>query len=322
MAVAAKVWPNGEFWAGYPPKPGSKLGLVNLRNSHNSPKGGKGITSHGRRTIRQASFLLFERVSPECVAFLTLTFPGLTIQQCEMVSSDWANVVRRVVQEIRRELRRAGLSGEVVGCTEIQPKRYEETGQPWPHLHLVFQSRRSRQQSWALSVDKMIGIWGRIINDYYPATDSDVGPGVEFERCYSNPSSYLSKYMTKGGDVLEQVRHTYPDWCFPTAWYVCSRSVRRSIAKAVVKLSDRAAASLALMAQRALPPIKVWREIFPEGADHNRAPPLGWVGQVPIEWVKTWRIEGDRIRDRRMKLLKFVDAMEGKRRECQIELAF
>ena len=295
--LAGKLWPNGEFWVGHLAKVPSKLGLVNPPNSHRQPRGLEGISSHGKRLIRQGCYLMFQECESEDMTFLTLSPPGESIQQAEKLAQGWAEMVRKLVQELKRQLKRARLPAEVVGCTEIQPKRFESTGQPWNHLHLVFQGRKSSRQPWAISPRFAERLWRDGCNRAMGTRFKNVSPGVEFEKCWSDPSKYLSKYLSKGETLAKEVRHTYPDWPLPRCWYVCSNDLRVRIARGTRRLTPKQAASIMAACRKGLQSLKIFAELAYGSGDGGDSPVMGYVGRLSAEWARELHQRGSPAQD-------------------------
>jgi hypothetical protein len=91
----------------------SSLGLSLLANSHNSEfqnistasneskrRGHKGITSYGKRMIRNAAWLIQKKVGIKQLGFLTVTLPSFDSREdimCVLIS-EWSEMVRQFLQ--------------------------------------------------------------------------------------------------------------------------------------------------------------------------------------------------------------------------------
>lgn len=276
--LAGRLWPNGECWVGHLARP-SGMGLSNLRKNHKPSRGLNGITSHGRRTVRQGAFLLESLVGKSELSFLTCTLPGKTMEQCREANLKWGEIVRRFIQEIRRELQRADLPEWIVGCTEIQPGRYKRTGQPWPHLHIVFPGWAHGQ--WIIRPARANLLWARCckaviggkLGDYLAATR------IEPIKTKKSVAQYLSKYMSKGSTEVAEVKATDPNFPMPHAWHHCTHLLGDLIAKGTKTLMGNTAAWVIHLFQEEYPGSKVFAVISPSPTANNpHDSPMGYFG--------------------------------------------
>jgi hypothetical protein len=280
VVLAGRVWPNGEAWAGHmgatPP-----MGLSNLRKNHKPDRGHNGITSHGRRTVRQGAFLLEERIGKSDLSFLTCTLPGATLDECRTANENWGEIMRRFLQELKRELERKNLDPWIIGCTEIQPKRFARTGQPWPHCHLVFPGRDGK--NWAIRPARINLLWARCckavigggLGDYLASTR------IEVIKTKKSVGQYLGKYMSKGGEEINAMRERIADWPIPKAWHHCTHTLNQYIRGSIATLTPKSAAWLFKIFQTKYPGSKVWSEVAPTPTINSPFDaPLGYYGML------------------------------------------
>lgn len=226
----------------------SLIGLSLPTNSHNpelqnistasnerKPRGSKGITSYGKRMIRNGAWLIQKSVGLRRLGFLTLTLPSFPDRQdilCVLIS-EWSELVRQFFQEFNREIERKGKVPCWVGCTEIQEERFDGYGQPCPHLHAAYVAHSGNHQ-WYISADRMRAIWKRILEARIEAVfgediDVDTKPSIDCQSVKQDASAYLSKYLSKGGDILEKMKEEgYSDF-IPSAWWHCSLKLKRTV---------------------------------------------------------------------------------------------
>lgn len=279
VVLAGRLWPNGECWVGHQPRPSSK-GLSNLRKNHKeNPRGLKGMTSKGKRKIRQGCFLIEDLAGKQNCSFFTGTLPGTTMDACQVANEKWGELCRRFIQEVGRELDRVGLPRWICGCTEIQPKRYQETGQAWPHIHLVFVSRSDG--AWLIKRWKIKEIWYRTVAAVLGLKRSDVPDTAQCDPIKSKGklAQYLSKYMSKGEKFLSEIRDRTPDVALPRAWVHCTQPLGRLISSSVCALSEKTSAWLFMLARKRDDDFKLWCEIAPtatEASPHDS--PIGFYG--------------------------------------------
>lgn len=133
------------------------LGLSKLAKSEKTkkPRGQKGITSHGRRTIRGGVTLLERTYGRDRLSFITLTLPPAI---AEDLSGRWSHVVDLMKRRLIYSNELHELPTEIIACTEVQEKRYERTGEVALHLHIVMVGRHSRG-AWCYSPRQLEKMW-------------------------------------------------------------------------------------------------------------------------------------------------------------------
>lgn len=244
------VWPNGEFslwretYRGLEPLPKypDALGFSLLPNSHKlllglidrlpkerEKRGVNGISRYGARMIRNAAFLMEKQAGKKHMSFLTVTLPG-TPQLTTAAAKEWGEITRQFLQALRRLLISAGLPGEVVGCTEIQPKRFEREGGMPLHLHLVFQGR-AFGAPWSIGVEQFTGLWMRAVRNRVPGYREQkisFASATNVQRVKQSAEGYLGKYMSKAGPYLQGVKEKHPECIenLPSSWWFCSKSLK------------------------------------------------------------------------------------------------
>lgn len=276
--LAGRLWPNGEVWAGHLPRP-SGMGLVNLRKNHNVVRGARGITRQGRRIVRQGAFLLEDLAGRPDLSFLTCTLPGDTLSECRLANEKWSEVCRRFLQELRRELDRRGAPTWFIGCTEIQPKRYARTGQPWPHLHLVFVGRIGKP--WLISTATATRLWSRVVEAVIGITPDRMQAATTIKPLTGKKSAgqYLGKYMSKGASELAEIAEALPGFPLPHAWHHCSHDLNRLIKLGTATLRPRTAAWVVKLLQSDYPGSKLFAVIAPTATEQSpHDAPMGYCG--------------------------------------------
>jgi hypothetical protein len=221
----------------------------------------KGLTSPGARKVRNACFLIERDAPRKSVTFATVTLPdSLSDEQLKRAHVGWGTIVEHYTRELRRVLVACGLSGKVVGVSEVQPKRYESTGIPFLHAHFVFQGR-ARGKSWQLTPSKHDEIWERALKNVVGDFAGGVASACQLEVVRKSASQYLSKYMSKGGEMIDEIASGYfADW-LPKRWYHLSRKLLNSIKKEI-KQSTEIAQTLTALRYAEPTLFKFWKDIF------------------------------------------------------------
>jgi len=215
--------------------PSSTLGLSTVLNSHtDSPerarRGLLGISSYGKKLVRNACLRL-DRESEGDLSFLTLTLPDVSHAEAAHLAKNWAEVIRRFNQWLKRALQRCGLPGESVGVTELQSARFAHSGVFALHYHACFVGRQSRYHAWALKPLDIRASWQNILLNYLSYTQEhyDWRSVENIQQVRKSVGSYLGKYLSKGLGYSPSDPSTDRDTItdlYPTAWYSCSNSLR------------------------------------------------------------------------------------------------
>ncbi|HEY9299658.1 MAG TPA: hypothetical protein VIQ31_25500 [Phormidium sp.] len=179
-----------------------------------------------------------EIIGKENIALGTCTIPTLDDEAHDRVVKNWSEIERQFLQEIKRELERNGLSELIVCVTEIQEKRTRETGKVYPHLHLTYAGREHRYQKWAIPKEKFQAIWQRILSNF-AGCEVDCKSATNVQKVKFSVKRYLSKYMSKGGKILEEIKEAGLSEYIPRSWFYCTRSLKQAAKAAIEKLSSK-----------------------------------------------------------------------------------
>ena len=223
MPEWARVWDYG-------PSAAEALGLSIAPNSKRPARYGlSGLPAAGRKQISRSLALLEE--NRRCLSFWTVSLPREALIDLAR-SGRWPEFQDRVRKELSRRLRAAGLPALVVGVVELQPKRSHATGIPCPHLHVVFQGRKSPGHGWVLSpaeLDAVIAAALATAGVRAPdeiATEDWLATAGNVQQVKRSVRAYLSKYMTKGsGDTCRWVGHS-AESLIPRQWWFWSMELR------------------------------------------------------------------------------------------------
>jgi hypothetical protein len=247
VAPAGALWPNGEFTIGYSPggcfeqelsvseyldRVLSPLGLSHPSNSHSdlleekAKRGQKGLTSHGKRVLRNSVWRLQRLYGKKSLAFCTLTLPGCEFETAWDINSDWSRIVRVFFQKLGRHMEAAGLPKHYVSVTEIQPERSAGVEFPVLHLHFVIVTRYKHERSFRMAPGELRWIWASVVGPYFP--DQEFWGAVEnMQVIKRDAAAYMAKYFSKAQPPSIPVNDPERGWHFPTAWYNVSLSLRQ-----------------------------------------------------------------------------------------------
>ena len=193
----------------------SPLGLSDATNSHRLPprtskkrakRGSKGITAFNKRMVKSCCYLLERTHTKYCLSFLTATLPAFSSHEdLELICSKWSELVRQLVQELGRILKRRGYCTDMVYITEIQEDRYANSGQVAPHLHLVMVGKKHRwQKYYAIEKSEIRALWERLLSNFLgkPVT---CAAATRVERPKKSLQGELGSYLSKGGKMIAQI---------------------------------------------------------------------------------------------------------------------
>jgi hypothetical protein len=216
------LYPNGEV----------SLGLSMPVKSHKPPKpsrsrerGGKAQTTYSKRMVRNCIAKLQSDYGKHNLAFATYTLPELPHYELKVIQENWAEVNRQLMQAITRDLESAGIKPELVYVNEIQEKRYEQTGDIVPHIHAVFQSRKSRYHGYVISKERNTELWNRVISNVL-GRRVEIPSGASIQQIKKSAEHYMSKYMSKGGKLAQKLTtESVLNW-MPKTWWGATLSLR------------------------------------------------------------------------------------------------
>ena len=200
-------------------------------------KGSGGITSYGRRMVRNAAHLIENGVAPGRAIFATVTVPALEIDQLRKIHEGWHHVVEIYRLGLRRSLQSQGLSGELVTVSEIQEKRHKITGLPILHLHSVFVGVRGDGR-FAVSLENHDDIWLKALNVVLDIELTEAPAACNLQRVRKSASGYLAKYLSKGSHCVScAVNDGFAGW-LPKHWWNCTRSLARRVKEQTRRIDD------------------------------------------------------------------------------------
>lgn len=193
------------------------------------------MTGSAKRMVRSGIALMQGRHGKRNLAFITVTVPSLPWDLMRLICSQWAELVRRFMEEVARELERHGLRADYVDVSEIQEERWRKEGVVAPHIHAIIQGRKTGQKQWAISKEKLRAIWERILGNFL-GRPVDLPAATRIESIRKCAKRYMTKYMSKAGTVVNEIIAAGLTDCLPTAWWGMSHSLRREVKAGIVEV--------------------------------------------------------------------------------------
>ena len=230
------LYPNGEF----------SLGLSTPVKSHKPPepsssreRSGKPQTTYSKKMVRNCVHRLERLYGRRNLAFATYTLPDLNEAEMELLATNWGEVTRQLMQAIGRDQNRMGIVAEQVYVNEIQESRYKESGAIALHIHVVFQSRKTVNESYAISLKRNTQIWNRVVSNVL-GRDIEIPFGARIEQVKKSAERYMSKYMSKGSSLAQKVADEGKKHLLPKQWWGATLTLRRWVKENTRLLSDDA----------------------------------------------------------------------------------
>lgn len=200
---------------------------------------GQRFSSYGRRIVRNGAWWLQREFGRDCLSFLTCTLPDEVVEIlaiAEDAAGLWAEIIRQFEQWLKRKLESMGLCEFIVGVTEVQIKRWINHGKVGLHLHWVFQGRLTNKSAWSINKEEFANAWNRIVSNVI-GKKVESSSATRVERIKKSVENYLSKYMSKGGEVIDEIIEAGKRDLLPTSWWNVSNALRRIIKSMMFKPS-------------------------------------------------------------------------------------
>lgn len=225
------------------------LGLSTLANSRKPRRHGlKGISSKGKLKVKSSAYLLERRYGRRRLTFATVTIPPLEEGDRKYLHDNWSVFVNRLIEEIKRELKRNGYPTHIVAVTEIQEARFKRTGAVYLHLHMVWVGCGVRAGVFGIQANWLRRKMSCCLNNLLDGNSQqakcgneereiDVLAAIDLQRVRRSVSAYLGKYLSKGtrlrsADISESDRQS-----FPRQWWYTTRSLKLWLARCMQPLA-------------------------------------------------------------------------------------
>lgn len=214
----------------------SKLGLCE-ELSQKTKYGKKGITGYGRRVVRNVAYMFERDFGKSNLLMGTTTIPLFPPAVERYICSHWSTLVKRFFEKLKRRYRKHGFDFRYLSVTEIQPGRYKKYKSCGLHLHFLFEKKKSKDGTVWVSDDNFIrNAWYECINNLLQSMPAEFGecpkfapPNYRREIIKTNASSYVSKYLSKGGEVVSQVQNDLGEDYLPSQWWSCDVGSREQL---------------------------------------------------------------------------------------------
>ena len=214
-----------------------------VENCDNRPNRKKlvGMTKNMARNIRNATYLLEQqRGGKDVLSFLTLTLPDLSHEGLQLCCENWDSMVKQFIDWLRVTVERKHIEFQYVYCTEIQSKRLEIRHEYAPHLHIVFRGRNGKKCPWAITPKQARKAWRRCISRFV-SEQFDCSALENLQRVKHSAGRYLSKYMSKGANLLPSGTKELAISALRTQWGGMARSLAKSLSRNIQRYTSSGA---------------------------------------------------------------------------------
>lgn len=231
-----------------------------------SPRGWNGLPRAGKELLEDGTILLYQLAQAMALqlVFWTVTVPttyqdGSRLSESDhrRILSNWKSIVHDVMQEISRLYERKGLPNRYLYVIEPQEERWEREGVFSPHIHAVLVNRWNpkkqnplkdkgfqRSGYWEVELTETDAIVERIISHLLgKPVDCKAACNLETIKGMSRLYFYLSKlgkigqYISKGSQILEDVKQSKWWDCLPPNWYGADLTTRKEVRASVFTVS-------------------------------------------------------------------------------------
>jgi hypothetical protein len=197
--------------------------LVQGANSahEESTHGWKGLTTNGKRCIRDAGAVLDEEYGT--LGFFTVTLTDETAMVANRAQV--ADFQSRLLYTIRRELERLGLPPMVLIVAEMHPNRWIPDNSPIPHWHGIVKLSHRPYDDWIFRKENFNHA---VLQAYEMAFGHKRGHTQRLQLLPQKTgcAKYLSPYMSKGGSDVEALRGTWQGRMVPSQWWTWTGELR------------------------------------------------------------------------------------------------
>ena len=251
--------------------------------------GKHGITGLGKRVCRNTPILLQRKYGRKCLGFGTTTLPRVSFETAKAILRGWADIVRRFFQKLKRICEAAGGEFIYVACTEIQEKRFGDTGIAAPHLHFVYVAKRHISRGYYFSTKQAYTAWNDSVNEVLQASGHPAIMGVnghigsaKLEPIKKSAAAYLGKYLSKGIKVVKQMQEKgYSD--FPKQWWSASKIAKTMFKDSIIPSDGAFGAALFYQLEHFLDEGQVIWARFVDCLIGDEYPTIGLVGVFSVE---------------------------------------
>ena len=258
----AEIVPTADFsdsgeWISYgrkiiPGTPPPKLGIGAESSQVSKRYGLKGITSYGRKMLRNAGHLI-DKASEGQYNRLpqmgTVTVPAYHPETMKRICQNWGDIVRKFFQTLKRRYASFYKRFDYASCTEIQPQRWANRREVGLHLHFVYVAIRLGKNKWVLPDSYVRRVWGNTLASYLGGDEIPQLPNFRRDAVKQSSAAYLAKYASKGCDIVVEVAREAGEEFLPKQWWSMSSRLRAGIRRHTILSTGELAEKLLVISR-------------------------------------------------------------------------
>ena len=199
------------------------------------------MNSRQRRSVRCSAWVMASEFKGR-LGFYTVTVPspeyGVSHEDRRKLNENWGGadgVMKRFHQELQRELSRLGLPNLYLSVAEFQERRWSKYGQLALHQHVLLPVSKAKSFAYDFTSDRLREIWGNVLSGVL-GHEVNVAAAVDTKKVDGTAAvaKYLSKYMSKGGKLLQELIQKGMTAQIPTSWWSSSCDLKALVSAATV----------------------------------------------------------------------------------------
>ena len=213
--------------------------------------GKNGITRYGKRVVKNSAILLERKYGIKRLGFVTATIPNLDASAIDVVCKNWALVIKKFFQKLKRHLEKLSQPMELICCTEIQEKRYKKYGVIAPHLHFIYVCKsRAHTKKFNILANILRRYWEDSIRQVLEKSGIKISSNVSFKASINaqvikkSAAGYIAKYMSKGGEIIDELEEKGLSDQLPSQWWTASKSMKKMFQESIIKLDHGTAKAI------------------------------------------------------------------------------
>jgi hypothetical protein len=236
-----------------------------MNPDNRSPRGWNGLPRAGKELLEDGVILLHElsKVEKFQAVFWTATIPThyqdgsrLSEQDHRRVMANWPEVVRQLFQEVTRLYERKGLPKRFLYVTEPQEERWQKESILSLHIHSILVNRWNPKKRnplkdkglqntgyWEVTTEETDRVLERVLSNLLgKPVDCRSACNLESIKGMSQLSFYVTKlgkigrYISKGSQILEEVKKSNWYNVLPPNWYGSDALTRQEVRASVITI--------------------------------------------------------------------------------------
>lgn len=238
-----RVLKSERFFKGY--SASSRFIKSSKLSQTRKPYGRHGITANGKKIVKNCAVLLERKYTIKRIGFVTATIPAYSRRIIHIIARSWSEILRRFFQKIKRLQEKLKVPTHRICCTEIQPKRFRKYGCVAPHIHFLYVCKtHTTSKKFIILANMFRRFWQESIEQVIIKVDGKLTENVSFKSSIDcqvvnkSAAAYLGKYLSKGGEILQEIHEKGMEAFLPKQWWTASNSMKKWLQKEIIVLDQ------------------------------------------------------------------------------------